>query len=89
MSSIVESKQQNYPQNPVMMGEIVETIKNCDPNCICFQRIADGTCGSYNLLVKVRNCLSLHASMKWKFLFRSRSYRMKVLIEMISACLAE
>jgi hypothetical protein len=57
-------------------------------NCICSQKIVDGTCESYKLLLQLENCFDLYGRMRWKLLFRSRRYRLKVLQDMVSDCLS-
>jgi hypothetical protein len=59
-----------------------------DPNCICSQKMAEGTCESYQNVMQFRNCLTLYRSKRWKHLFLGKRYHLKMLQEIFSDCLS-
>jgi hypothetical protein len=73
----------------VMCTEIANSLKIGNHPCKCALKIVDGTCKSYKLLLQLENCFDLYRRMRWKLLFRSRRYRLKVLQEMVSDCLSK
>jgi hypothetical protein len=86
--SMVSNDGQICPLKNVMVTEIVNSLKLGNLPCKCAVKIVDGTCKSYELLLQLENCFDLYRRMRWKLLFRSRRYRVKVLQEMIRDCLS-
>jgi hypothetical protein len=86
-SSMLPNDGQSCPLKNVMVTEIANSLKLGNPPCKCALKIADGTCKSYKLLIRLKNCFDLYGRMRWKLMFRSRRYRLMVLQELISDCL--
>jgi hypothetical protein len=86
--SMVPNDGQSCSLKNIMVAKIVNSLKVGNPPCKCALKIVDGTCKSYELLLHLENCFDLYRRMRWKLLFRSRRYRVKVLQEMIRDCLS-
>jgi hypothetical protein len=61
-SSMLPNYKQSCPMESVTGTDIVASLKIGNPNCKCAEKITDGTCKSYSMVMQLKHSISIYES---------------------------